>query len=766
MALIRPRLPNDIPIIHKDSLKITQPWDKWFRTILEQIPAPGASTVSSTSPLLIDTPASTLTFNADGTTYRDGNLHFPSLNGDVTNSGLNVSLVNVNTPIANSFVKITADAKGRITSSSAVSTTDLTPLLDSTYVNVSGDIMTGNLTLPNLNVTNDITNVENIQFEIIPSVKSTNPGSLSWNDTDGCLDIILKGGNVSLQVGQEQVQRMVNKSGVNVVDGQAVYVSGAQGNRVAFKLANANSEATSKATLGIVTEAISNNGEGFVTTEGLVRGLNTSAWAEGDLLYLDSVDGGLTNVVQTYPNHNVTMGYVVRSHAVVGSIYVKVNNGYELDELHNVLFTGLAANDLLKYDGAKWVNTASAAKADQLTTSRNITLSGDVTGTTSFNGTADATITSTLANSGVTAGTYKSVTVNAKGLVTGGTNPTTLSGFGIIDAVPLAGGVTIASGITITGQTTLNSSIGGSLQATGRSSSYGSTNGISTGAVNVVMGTSVNATWGISWTSGGVFRCGIQGLDAGGVMRFYVGTNGIDMNAGNWQPIANNTGNLGTSSFYWSGGYITNSFTVNNYVSTAQNLNTNAQLQLTDAAGANAAIGWRDLTAEVTVRATGANSPTFASYRNGIYFYSFSATVMNEFFVNFHIDHDYAPGTVIYPHIHWTPNTTSTGTVRWGIEYTVAKGHQQQAFPATTTVYVEQTIAANSQYTHFVAEVSLANAIPATNLEPDSIVSCRFFRDAAHANDTFPDPVFVITADVHYNSSKFATRNKAPNFYT
>ncbi|WP_447830053.1 hypothetical protein [Aeromonas salmonicida] len=80
--------------------------------------------------------------------------------------------------------------------------------------------------------------------------------------------------------------------------------------------------------------------------------------------------------------------------------------------------------------------TTAAGKANKLTTARNIALSGDVTGQASFDGSANITITVTYKNSGVTAGTYRSVTVDAKGNITAGTNPTTLSGYGITDAVP------------------------------------------------------------------------------------------------------------------------------------------------------------------------------------------------------------------------------------------------------------------------------------------------------------------------------------------
>lgn len=194
------------------------------------------------------------------------------------------------------------------------------------------------------------------------------------------------------------------------------------------------------------------------------------------------------------------------------------------------------------------------------------------------------------------------------------------------------------------------------------------------------------------------------------------------------------------------------------------NLNTNANISLLDSSGANAVIGWRDLTSDMFIR-SGTSSPAVTQFRNGIYLYAFPFNQLREVFANFHIDHDYALGTSLYPHVHWAPNTTSTGTVRWGIEYTVAKGHQQQAFPATTTVFIEHTISTNMQYFHMVSEVSDAQAIPGTGIEPDTMIMMRIYRDAAHANDSFPDDVFGITVDMHYKASKFATRNKAPNFY-
>lgn len=183
-------------------------------------------------------------------------------------------------------------------------------------------------------------------------------GRLSWDDGNGTASLGLKGGNVTLQLGQETLARVYNDSGTALTDGQLVYISGAQGNRIAVKLANAGSEATSAGTLGMVTEPIASGAEGFITIMGTVNGLNTSGLTAGALLYLDTTAGGYSMTAPTPPNHRVIIGYVERVHATVGSIYVKVDNGYELEELHNVLITTPTNNQVLQYESATslWKN--------------------------------------------------------------------------------------------------------------------------------------------------------------------------------------------------------------------------------------------------------------------------------------------------------------------------------------------------------------------------------------------------------------------------
>jgi nitrogen fixation protein len=183
-----------------------------------------------------------------------------------------------------------------------------------------------------------------------------------WNDTIGSSETTLKGGSVILKNGVDLVARVVNKVSPNTTLTKAQYqvvkVSGAQGQRLAVDLARANNDLNSADTLGIVTETISANQEGFIITVGQLEGINTTGslqsetWADGDVLYLSPTTAGrITNIK---PNgstgHIVVLGYVEHAHITQGKIYVKIMNGWELDELHNVYISSVANNQGLVYE--------------------------------------------------------------------------------------------------------------------------------------------------------------------------------------------------------------------------------------------------------------------------------------------------------------------------------------------------------------------------------------------------------------------------------
>ena len=176
--------------------------------------------------------------------------------------------------------------------------------------------------------------------------------------------------------------------------------------------------------------------------------------------------------------------------------------------------------------------------------------------------------------------------------------------------------------------------------------------------------------------------------------------------------------------------------------------------------------GWRDNISPIVVKGSGSNNPTWSVFRNGIYAYEFigTGTSLKEFWSVFHIDHDYLVGSNMYPHVHFAVgNTNATGVVKWFMEYTVAKGHQQSAFAATTTV--SQTISIDgTPYKHYVCELSAG--ISSAEFEPDSMILIRFYRDPADAGDTFAASVWGFTSDLHYQFDRYGTKNKAPNFYS
>ena len=161
-------------------------------------------------------------------------------------------------------------------------------------------------------------------------------------------------------------QYVKNSSGSAMTKGQAVYISGANGSNALISLSKADAESTSSKTLGLLVQDLANNGLGYVITDGLLTGLNTGTASAGDAVWLSpSTAGGLVYGLANKPvapNHMVYIGVVTRASTTVGEILVKVQNGFEIDELHDVLITSKTNGDLLKYDSATglWKNSAQS----------------------------------------------------------------------------------------------------------------------------------------------------------------------------------------------------------------------------------------------------------------------------------------------------------------------------------------------------------------------------------------------------------------------
>ena len=152
-----------------------------------------------------------------------------------------------------------------------------------------------------------------------------------------------------------------NISGSAMTKGQAVYVSGADGTNVAIQLSTASTEAGSSKTLGLLAQDLSNNAFGYVIETGLISGIDTSAATAGQTVWLGNTPGSrVYGAPPAEPSHSVYLGVVARSNANNGEILVKVQNGYELDELHDVFTTGVSTALPLVYSSTSsgWVAQA------------------------------------------------------------------------------------------------------------------------------------------------------------------------------------------------------------------------------------------------------------------------------------------------------------------------------------------------------------------------------------------------------------------------
>ena len=204
-------------------------------------------------------------------------------------------------------------------------------------------------------------------------------GRISWDNGTGTLNIgvgDVGGTLIDLQVGQEEIVRVFNSESTTLLKGEIVYVDGSQGNRPSVKRAIATGDGYSVTTLGMVDVNIAPGAEGYVTTFGIISNLNTLGLTGGTAIWLSpTVAGGYTSIKPQAPYHTVLIGYVVRVAATVGSVFINISNGWEIDELHDVRMNGKAIGDLVSlsgYNGSNvWVNTK--------TLNGSYTITGDTT---------------------------------------------------------------------------------------------------------------------------------------------------------------------------------------------------------------------------------------------------------------------------------------------------------------------------------------------------------------------------------------------------
>lgn len=171
----------------------------------------------------------------------------------------------------------------------------------------------------------DITDLNLLDFDTA-TTSTAGAGQMAWNNTDGTVDLGMQGG-LKNKLGHQLFVKARNNSGSAITKGSVVKVVGVAGGFIGINLAQANSVANSETAFGIVAEDIADASNGFVGINGIIHGLNTNAFTEGDILYLSTATpGAITNIKPATPNYIVVIGYVAKKSATDGHILLHVQN--------------------------------------------------------------------------------------------------------------------------------------------------------------------------------------------------------------------------------------------------------------------------------------------------------------------------------------------------------------------------------------------------------------------------------------------------------
>jgi hypothetical protein len=247
--------------------------------------------------------------------------------------------------------------------------------------------------------------------------------------------------SILAQNAQDILIYVKNVTGQQIDTGKVVRISGATGDNALISLADWTNDANSANTLGLTNENIPDQAFGYVMTEGKLLGIDTSDYLAGQLLFLGA-SGSMTGSAPLAPLHGVRLGQVLRVQQNNGSMYVRIDNGYEIEELHDVRITNPINGQVLVRSGSIWVNEYPSTSSFSLTAS--FTPNAVVTASVSLN-----TITFTKGD-----GSTFPITVN------------TGSGGGTGVGFPFSGSAVITGSLTVTGSIVATQGISGSLFGT------------------------------------------------------------------------------------------------------------------------------------------------------------------------------------------------------------------------------------------------------------------------------------------------------------
>jgi len=238
----------------------------------------------------------------------------------------------------------------------------------------------------NLQISGSVNNVNYIDFTTSNIIGTNEPawkeGRVFYDSGSGALAVYNWEADVTLNVGQEAWLRARNQTGVTITNGSVVKLVSAIGDRPTIELAQSvdqtNVFPVSNDIIGVATHNIENGTDGFITTFGTVNGLNTSAYAAGDLLWVSQSAGQFTSIPPGPPYDKTFVGIVVRSNPSNGAIFVTPLTSIHFHDLSEVSASAYQQGDLWMYRSGSagkanaWINTKQLSGSYAITGSLNI----------------------------------------------------------------------------------------------------------------------------------------------------------------------------------------------------------------------------------------------------------------------------------------------------------------------------------------------------------------------------------------------------------
>lgn len=288
-----------------------------------------------------------------------------------------------------------------------------------------------------------ISKIDYIDYTVSPGTLAHSEGRTYWDVDRKTLQIDTDVNNFTISAGHVSVLRGRNTNSYTLTKGMVVYINGNSGQFATFTTASWENDPNSAYTIGLIAQDINANQFGYAVTDGEITGVNTNAFAPATLLYLSS-SGQYTDTKPVAPNHTVRLGQVVVS-STNGILQVKIDNGYELGELHDVIdnTTTSSYGDLLVKSGSVWHNSR------QLTGSYGLTGSLAISGSLTTN---DGVSIVSLTASFISA---SSITGSLFGTASWATNALTASFVNTLNQnVTISGSLTVFTGSAIEFQVT------------------------------------------------------------------------------------------------------------------------------------------------------------------------------------------------------------------------------------------------------------------------------------------------------------------------